>query len=448
MLERHGADALRLYLIDSPVVRAQELRFSETGVRDVVRTVLHAAAPRPRVLRAVREHRRVARLRARAPTRRWPSARSSTAGSCRTCSRWSRPSTPRWSSYHLYAVVPPVLGFIEDLTNWYIRLSRRRFWRGAGEDPADKDAAYATLYEVLVTFAQVLAPFLPFAAESLYQSLVVATGSAAVGADGAPLDSVHLTDWPRVDPSRIDRALEAAVHATRDVVSLGRRLRERTRLKTRQPLRRLTVVHHDDAVRDAVTAHAALVRDELNVRAVEVRADGHELATVTCKANFKTLGKRFGKDMKLAAAAIEAFGPAELAALDAGSTVEVLGQPVGPDDVVVRRESRGDLVIEVDGGLIVAYDTAVDDELLAEGLAREVVSTVQRLRKEQGFAVADRVVVTVTTDDDALAAAVRAHLGFVQTETLSTTSVVDGPGDDVVSSVRGDHRASFAVRGG
>lgn len=444
ILDQYGADALRAYLVNSPVVRAEPLRFSETGVRDVVRTVLlplhHAHA----------FFVQYANLDGWTPARpRPPLAQRSELDRWILSHLQSLVATvdAEMEQYHLYAVVPPVLGFIDDLTNWYIRLSRRRFWRGAGEDPADKDAAYATLYEVLVTFAQVLAPFLPFAAESLYQSLVVAAGAAAVGADGAPLDSVHLTDWPRVDPSRIDRALEAAVHATRDVVSLGRRLRERTRLKTRQPLRRLTVVHHDAAVRDAVTAHAALVRDELNVRAVDVRADGHELATVTCKANFKTLGKRFGKDMKVAAAAIEAFGAAELAALEAGGTVEVLGQPVGADDVVVRRESRGDLVIEVDGGLIVAYDTAVDDELLAEGLAREVVSTVQRLRKEQGFAVADRVAVTVTTDDAALAGALRTHLGFVQAETLSVTTVVDGPGDDVVSSVRGDHRASFSLRG-
>jgi isoleucyl-tRNA synthetase len=272
------------------VVRAEPLRFSEAGVREVVRTVLLPLRTRGRSSCSTRTS--TAGTRAGGATappaeRGGPGARPLDALGAAVA---GRDINTQMEGYYLYKVVPPMLGFIDDLTNWYIRRSAAA--SGRRDDSTDKARRTRRCTRSSTTFSKVLAPFLPFAAESLYQSLVVATGSAAVGADGAPLDSVHLTDWPRVDPSRIDRALEAAVHATRDVVSLGRRLRERTRLKTRQPLRRLTVVHHDDAVRDAVTAHAALVRDELNVRAVEVRADGHELATVTCKANFKTLGKR------------------------------------------------------------------------------------------------------------------------------------------------------------
>jgi isoleucyl-tRNA synthetase len=435
ILDQYGADALRAYLVNSPVVRAEPLRFSEAGVRDVVRTVLlplhHAHAffvqyanldgwtpahPRPP-------------LAARAELDRWILSHLQSL-----IAEVDR----QMELYQLYAVVPPVLGFIEDLTNWYIRLSRRRFWRGADEAPADKAAAYATLYEVLVTFSQILAPFLPFAAETLWQSLVVAPGVPGP-------DSVHLTDWPAVDPAKIDRPLEEAVHATREVVGLGRRLRERTRLKTRQPLRRLTVVHHDAGFRGALAAHVALLQDELNVKAVELRSDGHDLASVSCKANFKTLGKRFGKDMKSAATAIEAFGAAELAVLEGGGVQVVLGQEVRLEDVVVRRESRGDLVIEVEGGLIVAFDTEIDDALLAEGLAREVVSMVQKSRKEGGFAVADRVDLTVVTDDPALSAALAAHADFVQGETLSSLTVVAGPGDEVVGSVRAEHRATLRL---
>jgi isoleucyl-tRNA synthetase len=439
ILDLYGADALRAYLVNSPVVRAEPLRFSEAGVRDVVRTVLlplhhaHAFFVQYANLDGWSPDRPRPPLEQRSELDRWILSHVQTL---------IRSVDEQMELYQLYAVVPPVLGFIDDLTNWYIRLSRRRFWRGADEDPADKAAAYATLYEVLVTFSQVLAPFLPFAAETLWQSLVVAPGVA-----GPEQDSVHLTDWPRVDPARIDRDLEQAVAWTRDVVGLGRRLRERTRLKTRQPLRRLTVVHHDAAFRAALQTHTALVQDELNVREVVLVAEGHDLASVTCKANFKTLGKRFGKDMKSAAAVIEAFGASELATLEAGGSVEVLDQAVTPEDVVIRRESKGSLVIEVEGALIVAFDTEVDDALLAEGLAREVVSMLQKLRKETGLAVADRIVATVTTDDPVLTGALRAHEAWVRGEVLATElRLVAGAGSEVVGSVRAEHLASLSVQ--
>src|SRR5690606_17543251 len=148
------------------------------------------------------------------------------------------------------------------------RLSRRRFWRSAEDvaGQADKAAAYATLYEALVTFSKVLAPFLPFLSEAIYQNLVVGPGVARPGED-----SVHLCDYPEVDEARIDRALEQQVATTRLVVRLGRRLRERHQIKTRQPLARVTVVHHDPLVRAAVQGHADRVADELNVKEVVVR---------------------------------------------------------------------------------------------------------------------------------------------------------------------------------
>jgi len=236
--------------------------------------------------------------------------------------------------------------------------------------------------------------------EVLYQELVVGPGKAKLRQE-----SVHLTDWPDVRLALVDLALETSVAHVRDAVRLGRRLRERHRLKTRQPLRRLTLVHHDAAVRDAFSAHRDQLLDELNVRDLAVHAREDDLATLSCKANFKTLGKRYGRDMKAAAAEIERFDLDTFLRLEKGEAVDVLGQPVTLEDVVVRREPRGDVVIETEGPLVVALDTELDDALRREGIVRELVSKIQQLRKENGLAVTDRIRVTIHTTDGGLLAA-------------------------------------------
>ncbi len=431
IFENYGADALRAYLVNSPVVRAEPLRFSETGVRDVVRTVL---LPLHHAMSFFVQYANIDRWSPDDP-------RPDVA---------ARPELDRWvlshlqslvaevdrqmELYHLDNVVPPVLGFIDDLTNWYIRLSRRRFWRPAayeGDTRAaeDKAAAYATLYEVLVTFSRVLAPFLPFVSEVLYQELVVGPRRAKPGQE-----SVHLTDWPDVRMSLVDLALETAVAHGRDAVRVGRRLRERHRLKTRQPLRRLTLVHHDPMVREAFTAHRDQLLDELNVKELGVHAREDDLATLSCKANFKTLGKRYGKDMKAAAARIEQFDLDTFLRLENGEPVDVLGQPVTLEDVVVRREPRGDVVIETEGPLVVALDTELDETLRREGIVRELVSKIQQLRKENGFAVTDRIRVDIRTKNVGLLAALddRDARAWIRGEVLA-----DGEGDLVVERGEG-----------
>jgi len=442
VIDQYGADALRAYLVNSPVVRAEKLKFVDQGVQDVVRMVL---------LPLHNAHSffvQYANIDGWSPTDPRPAVAE-------------RPELDRWlvshlqsliadvdaemELYHLYNVVPRVLSFIDDLTNWYIRLSRRRFWRSGDDAEArhDKSCAYATLYETLVTFTKVLAPILPFATEAIYQSLVVAPGCQEGDAD-----SVHLCDWPVVDEAVIDRELEDQVRWSRDIVRLGRRLRERHKLKTRQPLTSLTVVHHDAPVRTAIEAQAAIIADELNVKEVVVQAEGDELASLTCKANFKTLGRRFGKQMKEAASVIAGWGADEYRRLQQGETIEVLGEAIAEADVDVRRESREDTVIETEGSLVVAFDTALTDALVAEGYARELVSAAQQARRDEGLEVTDRIALTVTTADAALREAVETQRDYVANEVLATSVVVvEGAGEDVtLSTVRGSVPVSLAIQ--
>ena len=205
----------------------------------------------------------------------------------------------------------------------------------------------------------------------------------------------------------------------RACVVLGRKLREDHRLKVRQPLARLTVVHRREEVRADALALAHLISEELNVKAVEVEADEAAFSSVEVKPDFRKLGKRFGPRMKEAAAVISGWGPGEVAALEAGESKLVLDEPVSIDEVMLHRDALEGAVVATDGEVTIALDTEVTPELLAEGLAREFTSALQAARKSAGFDVVDRIRVAWDTDDEELRDAVRAHAETIAAEVLA-----------------------------
>lgn len=410
-----GADALRAYLISSPVVRAEPLRFAESGVKDVVRTVL---LPLQNALSFFVTYANLEDGGAGwSPTKHLALAPKPS----------ERPELDRWllsvlqslvrevnvqmEGYYLYKVVPAMLGFIDDLTNWYIRRSRRRFWRS--ESDTDKASAYATLYEVLVTFAKVLAPVMPFMSERIYQCL-----AAEAGVPGAK-DSVHLCDYPVVNEALIDREVEAAMASVRTVVTAGRVLREKHKLKTRQPLRAVTVVSHDERVRQHVEQHAALVADELNVKQVLVVKDDASLASLSFKPNFKTLGKRLGSKLKTIGKAIEGLSRDDWAGLERSGTITLEGEALSRDDVLVTRAAKGDVVLETADDITVALDTALDETLKREGLLRELLRAVQQARQATpGLEVSHRIHLFASSPAEALLELLRGNEGLVREEAL------------------------------
>ncbi len=423
VFDAYGADALRAYLMNSPIVRAEPLRFAERGVREVTRSVL---LPLWNAWGFFTQY---------ANADGWTPAQEAPPVSRRpTLDRWIlsvlqslvADVNTQMEGYYLDRVIPPVLGFIDHLTNWYIRRSRKRFW-GRGQD-TDKLAAYATLYEVLTTFSKVLAPFLPFVTEQMWQQLVVQPGF------GGP-DSVHLCDFPTVKPEWIDPGLEAEVALSREVVRLGRGLRETHKLKTRQPLRSVTVVLASAASRDALRRQADIVAEELNVKQVNVAEDEGALAIPSFKANYKTLGKRFGKRMPEAAAAIAALTPEDWRALQQGGSVPLLDGTATGEDVVVTYAPRGELVIAAEHGVTIALDTEITPELVREGLARELVVRINQARRDAGLDISDAAVLSFGADPGELATAFAEHGAWIREQTL-TVAHEPGGADAEVDGMR------------
>jgi isoleucyl-tRNA synthetase len=313
-----------------------------------------------------------------------------------------------------------IAAYVEELSNWYVRLSRRRFWEG------DR-AAFATLRHCLLEVSALLAPFVPFLADELYLNLA---GGEAEELGELP-DSVHLLDYPEPDPALEDGTLEAGMAATRRAVELGRAARAQAGVKMRQPLRRAVIVA-TDAERREIEALGDLVGAELNVKEVEFVSERGELVSYELKPNYRALGPRFGRLMPQAAAAIEALDPDTVAsALARGSRVgiqvEGVEHDLGPDDISLVIKPPPGYQVEADAGRAVALSLELDDELRREGLAREIVHAIQNARKAAGLEVTDRISLTLGGDAELLEAA-RAHEDYVSGETLATAVSYDGGG--------------------
>jgi len=292
--------------------------------------------------------------------------------------------------------------YVEDLSNWYVRRSRRRFWDG-------DQAAFATLHTALTTIAKLLAPFCPFIADELYDNLDGAAGS------------VHLCDFPIAGDR--DLALEDAMETARETVRLGQAARAKAKIKLRQPLRAAIVVA-TGREREAIERLAEMVRDELNVHELRFVSDADELGEVEIKPNYRTLGPRFGKQMPIVAAAIAGLDPnhaaiAQRSGGEIGIQVGGSDHTLGPDDLLITMRPIEGYEVEREGSHAVALELEIDDELRAEGWAREIVHAVQAARRDSDFDISDRIALTLDGDAGLIAAA-KTHQDYIAAEVLAT----------------------------
>ncbi|MFQ5824027.1 MAG: isoleucine--tRNA ligase [bacterium] len=304
---------------------------------------------------------------------------------------------------------------VDDLSNWYIRRCRRRFWKS--EMGQDKQAAYETLYEVLYTLSKMIAPFAPFISEEIYLNLTRERKDE--------LESVHLTYYPKLDSLEYayrDEELEKRMDLVRRVVFLGRSIRNESGIKVRQPLSRIIVVAKDDNIKQRIEGMANLVLEELNVKKIDFVSDAKDLISKRATPKFKKLGPRLGKNVKVAAEIIRNFGEIEIQEIEEHGEIKIVigGRDVSIslNEVEIISESAKGLVVQKETDLTVALDVQITDELRIEGLAREFVNRVQNMRKDAGFDVVDRIKIYYQTSDK-LDKVIEIQSEYIRNETLA-----------------------------
>ncbi len=407
VINRYGADAVRLYLLNSPSVRAEDLRFSERGVELVLRQAL------------IPLWNSFVFLSTYAKIYNWAPKQTDFPTPQADIDRWilsrlqhlTKEVTEAMDQYELNRAVEPFVGFIDQLTNWYIRRNRSRFW---DEHPSrERDEAFQTLYTVLTNLVTIAAPFIPFLSEAIYLQLRIKS---------AP-QSVHLCAFPNYRPELRDETLEHEMSYVQQVVSAGHSLRKDHKIKVRQPLPKAFLISANLSILDALKRQQHLIMDELNVKEVMLISKEEEFVTLRPKANFRVLGKKVGKLMNATHQTIDRFSQAQLSVLLKGEPLDIVveGESITltPEDVAVERIVKEGLIASSAGEITVALDTLLTDELLLEGLARELVNKINSMRRDAGFAVTDRIVLALETTER-VKAALQQHQEYVMHEVLAT----------------------------
>lgn len=325
--------------------------------------------------------------------------------------------TDAFENYDATNATRPIESFVEVLSDWYVRLSRRRFWKS--ESDAEKLSAYATLYECLVTIAKLIAPTMPFLAEALYRNLVVEV------AEGKVADSVHLSEWPQINADAVNEALSVEMALVQRLVSLGLSARNSVELIVRQPLASASFAVLKPSEMDVVMRYADLIKDELNVKDVRILKDAGGATKFRLAPVFAKLGSKLKGDMKLVKAALEGASPEQAAewgrALLSSQAIQLdlEGKQfvLSSDEVEVRQEAAEGFIVAQDKGYLAALDTHLTPELIQERLAREVVRRVQTLRKDAGFDIADRIAMRYRASER-IAQALDSFADYIKAETL------------------------------
>jgi len=408
LMEEYGADALRLYLINSGLVKAEEQRFTDSGVKDMVRRVLLPWYNSFKFLQTYAE------------IDNWKADENLPFAMHNIVDQWiiSKLQTLKanvareMAEYKLYNVVPALFEFIEDLTNWYIRLNRSRYWVEGMTD--DKDAAFRTLHHVLKELNISLAPFAPFLSEHIYQALQTFESE-----NSSTQESVHLCPYPEANEKLMQPLLEAAVARMQSIILLGRQKREQVKIKTKIPLARLTIIHEDQSMLDEIMRLEGYIKSELNVKEIATSTVESDYINLYAKPNFPVLGKRLGKRFKEFKQLIESLTPAQLKELQNNDSISLDGESFTTKDIQVFREAKEGTEAVSDRFITIDMDIELTDGLLREGLAREIVNRIQKTRKDLNLNVADRIKVTYKADSE-LEQAISEHQDYIAKETLCT----------------------------
>ncbi|MCB1067893.1 MAG: isoleucine--tRNA ligase [Simkania sp.] len=379
VFNKYGADAVRLYLLHSPAVQADDLRFSEKGVELVLRQFL------------IPLWNSYIFLATYADIYKWKPSEQTFNVPKADIDRWIlsllqklvRDVEEGMDDYALSRAVDPFVDFIDQLTNWYIRRCRNRFW--ADEDTPDRREAFETLHTVLKELSKIAASYVPFISDAIFQNLRTKQDP----------ESVHLADFPTYNSSLRDEKLEKEMGLVQAAVSMGHALRKEHKLKVRQPLGKAHLVSADEETLRLLQGQQQLVMEELNVKGIQFHSKETEFVSLSIKPNFRTLGKRLGPLMKLMTGVVDSFDDAQVKTLLGGGQIAVHleGESVTltSDDVLIERQVKEGMVAATKEDVTIALDTSLTPELLEEGLMREIVNKLNTQRRSEGLEVTDRI---------------------------------------------------------
>ena len=405
VINQYGADALRFFLTNSAVVRAEDLRYSDEGVKEILKTII---IPIWNAYSFFVTYANIDNI----------SVTDAPSNPSNPLDQWilseveklTQEVTEYIESYDIQKANTSFVSFIDRLNNWYIRRSRRRFWKS--ENDLDKEQAYQTLYSVLMKYIKLACPVIPFITEDIYQNLKT---------DSMP-ESIHLCDYPEANESLRDEALEKKMDVTQHAVSMGRALRANFSLKIRQPLKAIYLVTRDPEEKTILKEMEGIISEELNVKEVIIRDNEEELVEYQAKANFRVLGKLLGKSMKKGAAKIEGLSMDEIKSLLDGATLSIeidgTGYDITSESIVVQRTEKENLKVLNEGSLTIGLDTELTEALKQEGLVRDLVRNIQSLRKDSGLDVSDRIKLCISGSDE-IKVSIDSHEDYMKNETLA-----------------------------
>ena len=406
LMETTGADALRLYLINSGLVKAEEQCFHDEGVVEMARRIL---LPWFNAFKFFQTYAQVDGWKRECvpavpsnPMDQWILSELQTL---------KKTIKVEMESYRLYNVIPALFNLVENLTNWYIRLNRKRFWgRGLSRD---KRESFETLHTVLLEFSTLMAPFTPFLSDHIYRELLSLDS-------GKKEESVHLCSYPECDDSKLDHGLEESLNKMQQIILLGRAARAKNRIKVKIPLSTLTIIHRDQHILGGIRNLDSYIKTELNVKTILYEQDEKRFIRLYAKPNLPVLGKRFGKKTAHFTKLIENMSPEDIATLEEKGLVYLEGESFGPSDILIFRQSRKKTSLLTNRYISIQLDTTMTEDLLQEGLAREIVALIQKMRKEKNLNVEDRISISYQTEGNALVA-IKNHGDYIKRETLALT---------------------------
>jgi isoleucyl-tRNA synthetase len=418
LLNKYGGDSLRAYLINSPVVRGEPLKFSEEGVQLVTRSIIlplwnsfsffstYANADDI----TYEELETALPVEERALMDQWLVS---------TLQSLIKTVNEKMENYYLYEVIPPLMNFIDELTNWYIRSNRKRFWKEKDSNDIDKINAFKTLHEVLTEFTKAMAPVLPFICEEIYQGLTQQENK-----------SIHYEEYPKL----INKELESSVQLAKDIIKSVRNLRVKLKLPNKQPLNSITIISDDNLIPKQIEIIEDLIKNEVNVKNIIIDTKVDDWIQYDLKPNFQMLGPKLGKDINKVVSYLSNLDDSEKRALlkQSNFLIENLDIKISEIDIKLssKSESENFEIVEKFG---IILDTEISEDLKKERLSREIVSIIQQKRKSDGYEITDRVKVEVISDEEIIKSSISDFNEYIKNETLATDLVfINKIGDEKV----------------